>query len=285
MPGAGVQTMPRKANLLPERLHTPAAEAVDCRDVMVVTAHPDDETIALGGQLARMTGVRLVHVTDGAPLDMSDALANGFSRREDYAAARRRELAAAMALAGIGPERLAGLGIPDQTAAFHMAELALRLATLFDESRIGWVLTHAYEGGHPDHDATAFAVHAAGRLLARGGLAAPAVLEFPLYHARDGGIAVQEFAPAETSLREYVMPLDAAAAGMKQRMLAEYRTQQRTLAAFAPTSERIRPAPGYDFRALPNGGAVYYAHFNWGLRPADWPRLAAAANRELGLPE
>jgi len=73
-----------------EIICSPEGTAFDCRDVAVVVAHPDDETIAIGGQLARMTGVRIVHVTDGAPEDMKDAEANSFARREDYAATRRR---------------------------------------------------------------------------------------------------------------------------------------------------------------------------------------------------
>ncbi len=37
--------------------------------VMIVVAHPDDETIGLGAQLRRFEDALLVHVTDGAPRD------------------------------------------------------------------------------------------------------------------------------------------------------------------------------------------------------------------------
>src|SRR4029077_3455583 len=60
----------------------------------------------------------------------------------------------------------------DQQAAFRLAELARRLAALFAERGIAVVLTHACEGGHPDHDAVAFAVHGAARLFSSGRLAA-----------------------------------------------------------------------------------------------------------------
>ena len=49
------------------------------------------------------------------------------------------------------------------------------------------VLTHAYEGGHPDHDAVAFAVSGGG--AARGSDAADTtVVEMPFYHAGPGGL-------------------------------------------------------------------------------------------------
>src|SRR6185437_9724842 len=51
------------------------------------------------------------------------------------------------------------------------------------------VFTHAYEGGHPDHDAVAFAVHAACRLSD----IPPAIVEMPYYHRQDGRLITGEF--------------------------------------------------------------------------------------------
>jgi LmbE family N-acetylglucosaminyl deacetylase len=64
--------------------------------VMIVAAHPDDETIGMGAQLCRFRNALLVQVTDGAPRDRSDANAHGYSSTPEYAAARRSELAAAL---------------------------------------------------------------------------------------------------------------------------------------------------------------------------------------------
>lgn len=285
MSAAGSWTIPAEADLL-QRLCAPGRDVCDCRDVMIVAAHPDDETIALGGQLHRMEGVRILHVTDGAPLDMEDARACGFGRREDYADARRKELIAAMALAGIDGKQLLSLAMADKTVPFRMVELARKLAVIFLEYRIRWVISHDFEGGHPDHDATAFAVHAACHLMQQAGVRVPKVLEFPLYHLRKGCLIVQRFASSGKAAASRELPLDNAAAVMKRRMLSQYLTQRRTLSPFAAAEEeRLRRALKRRFLALPNGGEVYYAYFNWGLRPADWPALAASASRELDLPQ
>lgn len=65
--------------------------------VAVVGAHPDDETIGAGAQLARLRRLTLVHVTDGAPRNGRDAAAAGFADPRAYAEARRAELDAALA--------------------------------------------------------------------------------------------------------------------------------------------------------------------------------------------
>ncbi|WP_309085186.1 PIG-L family deacetylase [Chelativorans sp.] len=271
------------AESLLELICSPEGGVLDCRDVLVVVAHPDDETIAIGGQLTRMQGVRLLHVTDGAPVNMADAEAQGFSRREDYAAARRRELEAAVAVAGLGPEALLSFDVPDQSTAFRLSELSRRLADLLQETEVGTVITHAYEGGHPDHDATAFIARAACHLLGQRNLPAPAVYEFPLYHMRHGEWVFQEFAPGHEL--EFAIALDEEAAEMKRRMLAAHVTQQRTLGTFRLKAERFRPAMPCDFHQLPNEGEVLYGQFDWGLRPSDWPALVDKACRELGLPK
>ncbi len=56
--------------------------------VLVVVAHPDDETIGAGALLARLRDVRVVHVTDGAPRD-PQFFAQGFTgSREEYDAGK-----------------------------------------------------------------------------------------------------------------------------------------------------------------------------------------------------
>jgi LmbE family N-acetylglucosaminyl deacetylase len=165
------------------------------RGVLVFAAHPDDETIGAGGVMPHLPVAAVVHVTDGAPADRRWWGDPSLASREVYAGVRRAELACALALAGIGADRMRSLGREDQRVSLDMAALAEELAWLIHELRPGVVLTHPYEGGHPDHDATAFAVHAAREMVEEP----PLLIEFTSYHASSDGIAVGEFLPPMTS--------------------------------------------------------------------------------------
>src|SRR4051794_34478164 len=64
--------------------------------VMIIAAHPDDETIGAGAQLCRFRDATIVQLTDGAPRDGYDVAANGFASVDAYRSAREAELASAM---------------------------------------------------------------------------------------------------------------------------------------------------------------------------------------------
>jgi LmbE family N-acetylglucosaminyl deacetylase len=245
--------------------------------VLVVAAHPDDETIGLGGLLAALRDVRVIHVTDGAPRDGRDAARHGFGSIADYAAARRREALAALAVAGLEEARAVALGVPDQEVSLHMVPVAHRIAETVLARRPDLVVTHAYEGGHPDHDAVAFSVHAAARLLRDP----PPVAEMTGYHAGPQGIEIGCFLPPEGAA--ITLPLTPEGAALKRRMLDCFATQREVLAAFPMGAEKLRPAPAHDFTRPPHPGALFYEHFPWGMDGTRFRVLAAAAMQGLGL--
>jgi N-acetylglucosamine malate deacetylase 2 len=251
---------------------------------MLVAAHPDDETAGAGGILPRLRDLVIVHVTDGAPRNMADARRAGYDDRGDYARARRQELLNALELAGIGQERTRNIGIADQEASPEMTAIASRLAKLLREVRPSAILTHPYEGGHPDHDATAFAVHAACLLSPQP----PHVYEFTSYHAADGAensaaFEFGRFLPGED--RGEAVTLTEADRERKIRMLDCFATQADILRRFPVDIERFRPAPLYDFTQPPHPGRLLYENFDWGMTGEHWRTLAAQARQSLGIPE
>ncbi|MGX8008948.1 PIG-L deacetylase family protein [Mesorhizobium sp. ORM8.1] len=250
--------------------------------LMIVVAHPDDETIGVGGHLAALPACQIVHVTDGAPRDLTDAQAHGFETWQGYARARRLELEAAFLAAGLPSDNLIDLGFPDAQAAAYLAELTQALAHILADAETRFICTHPFEGGHPDHDATAFAVHGACRLLRRDRRQAPYIIEMAFYSAGPQGPVFQNFAGGcaadciEIDLSEPDFQL-------KQKMLACHKTQQRTLAPFLEPTERFRLAPAYDFHALPNEGRLYYQSLPISFDPAAWLSAVAVAHQKLGF--
>ncbi len=246
----------------------------------IVVAHPDDEVIGAAGRLSYLReAVTLVHITDGAPRNLLDSRAFGFSTREEYAAARRQELGAALRLAGIGLDRTRLLDIVDQEASLDLVGLSFQLAQLLADIRPELVLTLPYEGGHPDHDATAFVVHAACSLLGREGRRPPQILEMTSYHNQDGAMVTCEFLPPEGELHTAVLSDDGRA--LKRAMLSCFSTQARTLAPFGVELERFRTAPDYAFAEPPHAGQLYYEMFEWGMTGPRWRALASRAMEEL----
>jgi LmbE family N-acetylglucosaminyl deacetylase len=238
--------------------------------ISIVAAHPDDEVIGLGGQLSTLRDSAFLHITDGATRDHPDA---------DYADTRRAELLAALQIAGVPEDRTATLGFADQEASHHLAEIATRLRDLWLDCMPAVVFTHAYEGGHPDHDSTAFAVHAACRLLERDGIRPPEIWEFTSYHASPSGMAVSEFLPSESHTSVVVLQPEACA--RKRSMFACFQTQRQMLDNFPIRVEKLRPAPQYDFAAAPHDGILFYENFDWGMTGERWRSLASTALTEL----
>jgi LmbE family N-acetylglucosaminyl deacetylase len=261
-----------------------AAGEIIAAPVVVVSAHPDDESIGLGGRLACFDGLTLVQHTDGAPHAMEDARRAGFATRRAYADAREAEALRALAALGAHPRRRLAHGVPDQQGWRRLAEISRRLADEIAGAEA--VFTHAYEGGHPDHDAAAFAVAAACAVLGRRGRPRPLRLEFAGYHQRDGRRAAGVFWP-DVGAPETAVRIEREAVDRKRAALACFASQAPVIAWFSPETERYRRAPDYDFTRPPPPGAALYDSFGWAARSADWRRAAreALADLELEAPQ
>jgi LmbE family N-acetylglucosaminyl deacetylase len=240
--------------------------------VLLVFAHPDDEVIAVGGRMGRFANSHFVHITDGAPRNGHDSRAHGFQRLDDYRRARAGEFCAALERAGIASATSECLGIPDQEASLQLAELTRRIAQLIAQHRPEAVFTHPYEGGHPDHDACAFAVHHAAN-------GTPAIIEAPFYNARNRGTG--GFLPSTDLPDEVVYELTPGELARKQALLDCFTSQRDTLRGFTAAEERYRVAPAYDFSTPPHQPPVLYDGYPWGMNSARFCDLALEAEREL----
>lgn len=264
-------------HLLLARLCAPAGDALAPPRTLLALAHPDDETVGAASRLTRIEAVAAVYATDGAPRDGRAARAAGCATVAEYAQLRRAETLRALAHAGISSDRAVFLGHPDQEAVYRLLPLAADLRRWIIATRPEVVLTHAYEGGHPDHDAVAFAVHAAvARLAQEEDGAVPAIIEFTAYHADGHGMKFGEFL-SHADAPEHGVRLTRDARALKQRLLACHRSQAHKWASLPLGEERFRLAPTYDFTRPPHEGDALYERQGAGITVAEWCEVAATA--------
>jgi LmbE family N-acetylglucosaminyl deacetylase len=240
--------------------------------VLIVAAHPDDEVIGMGGSLSGFRCLTIVSVSDGAPRKLFDW--------REVADLRRRELVAALCMAGVDESNLIRLEIPDQEVSNKLSWLSRRITTIVRQVRPDIVFTHPYEGGHPDHDACAFACHAAVELLAGSGTPVPVLAEFTSYHLKQGEIATGRFLPYPASEGQVVL-LSEQQRIEKRRMMGCFASQSDVLRYFSVDVERFRTAPVYDFSRLPNSGALFYEQFDWGMTGSKFLGITEAVAAEL----
>ena len=251
---------------------------------LVIVAHPDDESLGVGGQLQHWPTARFIHVTDGSPRDLKDATLAGLKTRADYAALRQRELDSALALAGLDSEARLALGLIDQEASTDLEGLTRRLVSVLRDINLETVITHPYEGGHPDHDAVAFAVHGACHLVSLSAGSAPRIIEMTSYHNEAGWMRTGEFLPAPDRDRPITtLHLDPPQREFKHRLLSCFCSQAQTLQQFKCDWERFRIAPHYNFTKAPHGGTLFYEQYGLGMDGRQWRSFSAKALAGLGI--
>jgi LmbE family N-acetylglucosaminyl deacetylase len=240
--------------------------------IAVLAAHPDDETIGASVLLARSQGASVIFLSDGAPRDSRLWPKTVQGSREQYASIRREEAQNALRHAGISQGQITWLGAIDQETIFAVSELATRLIEALREIRPHVIVTHPYEGGHPDHDCAALIASIAVPRLGTG----TRMLEMTSYHARDSKLVTGEFLGGNAA-PEIVVELSAKETARKRKMFEDYATQQEVLKAFRMDCERFRAAPNYDFRQPPHEGRLWYECLGWKMTGEHWRELAAAA--------
>lgn len=179
-----IQATARSASWWRRAMHARAGEAtglVSGRRLMVVAAHPDDETLGCGGVIARAR-------SDGNPVTVVVATDGRHSTRSAVVAApalaqlRTAELRTACASLGVPESSVVALGWEDGSLRLRVPQLAARLADLLAERRPEVVLVPSGQDDHPDH----CALHAAA-VRAISTMSAPyLVLRYPIWAWANG---------------------------------------------------------------------------------------------------
>lgn len=234
---------------------------------LIIAAHFDDETVGLGARLPYLGEIFFIHTTDSSPLDLQDAIRNGFDNAEDYYLQRKKELTDAVNLAGIQEFVCYGTGVHDQQAIFNLGPIVDFIVEKIKSVKPEVIFTHPYEGGHPDHDSTSFAVnHAAAKCGFSN------VIEFTSYNSDGGYIKTGSFLPSANPVTELFLSDEERQ--LKTRMLEAFVTQKGLLQYFKPDKELFREAPQYDYSKPPHEGKLFYDNYNWGVKSDEWLRIA-----------
>lgn len=226
---------------------------------LVLVAHPDDEALGCGVFLQRNPNSTVVVVTEGAPQD--SFFWSKYGSREFYARVRRLEAEKSLKLSGVTDCHF--FGVRDQQLFRNLQQVLTHLRELIRERKIEAILTHAYEGGHPDHDSCAFLATALGEELRLP------VFEFPLYRRSNTDLVLQSFLPAETSPDIRDINATAVELERKRQMLAAHESQAESLQPFDIGVESYRPMPIYDFSLPPHLGKTNYEQWGWSMTARD----------------
>lgn len=240
--------------------------------ILVLAAHPDDETIGASVLLSRFPQSSVAFATDGTPRDTRLWSQGVNSSREAYAETRRQEALQALVYARVRRQGVFWLGGVDQESTFEISSLAKQFAKLIADLRPEIVITHAYEGGHPDHDSAAVIA----RIAISSTETLPLLAEMTSYHARDGRCVTGEFLNSDSSV-EVCFELSNEDRDRKRRMLDAHASQRLVLENFPIDRERLRLAPDYDFSEPPHSGKVWYECMGWPMTAARWCELATSA--------
>ncbi|MEO6103739.1 MAG: PIG-L deacetylase family protein [Pseudoxanthomonas sp.] len=155
----------------------------NCKRVVVVSPHPDDEVLGCGGLLslcaAQQTPILIVSVSDGENCYPG----NDAWPPSRLKIARKRELNQALAALGIDNPNIASLELPDGQVNAYECHLIGALETQLLETDL--VFVPWSRDGHPDHEATARATASAARSIGCR------LIEFPIWAwhwaSADGG--------------------------------------------------------------------------------------------------
>ncbi len=245
--------------------------------LVVVAAHPDDETLGVGGVIARLAQmgmpIRLIVATAGER-SHPDA-----TQWQPGALGRVRQDEVAAAIRILAPQAtITHLGLPDGELAVCEGELKAMVAALLHETDL--VLAPWVDDGHADHDAAGRAVRRAAATVGCRALYYPVWMwhwavpeQFPWERAAVAELTIDAATRKSAALRRFpsqtsgLGPLPGDAPVITDRMLERGRRLIEVVLSqdepsrprsgtHVPTSSQASPGtPAKTFDAMYDGGA------------------------------
>lgn len=189
-------------------------------NILIVAAHPDDESIGCGGTICLHTSVRgdrvvTVFLTSGE-LGLKELA------RDEASRVREREAEAAASVLGIAA--FSFLRYPDCHVAAAVAEVGADLRRIVEREQPAMIYLPHPQDGHPDHQASLAVVQAA---LRGGTVTAPTLLTYEIWTPMADYYYVEDITPV---LRQKVRAIHCHESQVRQlrydraaRGLSQYR--------------------------------------------------------------
>jgi N-acetylglucosamine malate deacetylase 2 len=216
-----------------------------CYKTLIVVAHPDDESIGCGFLLQRHKAVHVVFCTDGAPISPAVWFDLKIATRQKYGRIRTSEAVAALKTSGANAESTF-LHAQDGLMHRSLGTVYDHLKRVVNRWRPDFLLTHAYEGGHPDHDCCSFIIKGISCLYSIE------AWEMPLYFKKGRELVTQQFLyPSPDTIQVGATVREIA---VKERMFRNHTTQMRlgSLSMFDYSKpELFRVQQNYDYNRKP----------------------------------
>ena len=236
---------------------------------LVFGAHQDDLEIASGGLINKIVleggRVSVVYTTNGAPNNPLYYPRWGISEPTKYSELRRAESLNALSKLGLKESDATFLDFPDQSLIHNLDRGIEIISSLIESIKPAVIITPAYEGGHPDHDATRFMVEESLK-----GNKKSENWEYTEYNLYNGQINLFKF--LEGGLIEQLI-LDEQTRRTKMDAFECFVSQRKYIDPFLSSKvmkrEQFRRWRREDFTSLPHERPLHYETVNIKVNPED----------------
>jgi len=213
--------------------------------LVLLVAHPDDESIGAGILLQRLRHAYIVFCANGPSWWPPYWLNYGLPHKR--AQLRKQEAHHAIDITGKN-HSIQFLGYPVGWLVTHLDDAYRSLADLLRAWQPQQVVTHAFEGGHEDHDACSFLACQLSKAFNFK------VWEMPLYYREAStGAEIRQTFTTDDPDSEIITPISGSELEVKRAMLSAHKSQREIVARFDPAIEKFCPQPLHDYSRVPKG--------------------------------